>query len=251
MNRSRYWAIVPAAGIGKRMGAEVPKQYLPLAGKTVIEHTLHRLSQNPQISEIIVVLAKDDPYWPELKLDWVATSLSTVIGGNERCDSELNGMQSLNKKAEKDDWVLVHDAARPCIRLNDVRNLITACEQQEASISGAILGMPVKDSMKQSDEALCVEHSLAREHIWHALTPQMFRFRDLETSLSSALNKGLQITDEAMAMESAGFKTKLVQGHSDNIKITNPEDLALAEFYLQQQSLNGVSGFDDGMSDGG
>lgn len=251
MSRKRYWAIVPAAGIGRRMGSDVPKQYLPLLGQSVIEHTLQRLSQVTPISEIVVVLAKDDPYWPELRLEGIATSVVTVVGGDERCDSVLNGLQALHNKAEEHDWVLVHDAARPCVRPEDIQQLIRHCEATDFASQGAILAMPVRDTMKQSDEQACIAHSLQREHIWHALTPQMFPVTTLRKALTAALASGVTVTDEAMAMEAAGYRACLVQGHSDNIKITNPEDLALAEFYLQQQQFHGIAVFDDGMSDGG
>jgi 2-C-methyl-D-erythritol 4-phosphate cytidylyltransferase len=246
-NKTRYWVIVPAAGIGKRMGGDIPKQYLSLAGRSVLEHTLYRLSLHPQIAEIVVVLAERDNYWHKLNMDWVARPVRTVIGGDERCHSVLNGLSSIKERAADDDWVLVHDAARPCIRPDDIERLITDCHGN----SGGLLGMPVKDTMKQVDTEQRIMATLHREQIWHALTPQMFRYRDLFQALSSALKQGELVTDEAMAMEMAGYNPIMVAGSSDNIKITHPDDLKLAEFYLEQQRLQGIAVFDDGMDDGG
>jgi len=246
-SKARYWVIVPAAGIGKRMGGDIPKQYLSLAGRSVLEHALYRLSLHPLIAEIVVVLAADDPYWNKLRLDWVARPIRTVVGGNERCHSVLNGLASIKNRVADKDWVLVHDAARPCIRPSDIEALIAECQDQ----AGGILGMPVKDTMKQVGQDQRINTSLAREHIWHALTPQLFRYQDLFAALTTALEQNQLVTDEAMAMERAGFQPKMVSGSSDNIKITHPDDLALAEFYLNQQRRQGIGVFDDGMDDGG
>ncbi len=246
-NKARYWVIVPAAGIGKRMGGDVPKQYLPLAGRRVIEHTLNRLSQHPFIAEIVVVVSEGDSYWKNIRHDWVSRPVKTVIGGEERCHSVLNGLRSIKNMADAKDWVLVHDAARPCVRPADIEMLISECRNEV----GGLLGLPVKDTMKQVDSDNRIAETLEREQVWHALTPQMFRYEDLLSSLEAVLDKNEMVTDEAMAMERAGFKPKMVSGHADNIKITHPDDLALAEFYLRQQHSQGIAVFDDGMSDGG
>jgi 2-C-methyl-D-erythritol 4-phosphate cytidylyltransferase len=246
-SKVRYWVLVPAAGSGKRMGGDVPKQYLSLAGRSVIEHTLYRLSLHPQIAEIVVVLAEGDSFWERLHLDWVSRPVRTVIGGQERCHSVLNGLNYLKDRAADDDWVLIHDAARPCIRPDDIKLLMT--EGQTAT--GALLGMPVKDTMKQVNSDNLVTSTLKREHVWHALTPQMFHYRDLVVALTTALEQNTLVTDEASAMELAGFKPKMIAGSADNIKITHPDDLALAEFYLAQQRRRGIGVYDDGMDDGG
>jgi len=244
----RYWAIVPAAGLGRRMRADIPKQYLPLAGRTVLEHTLQRLSLHPLIAEIIVVISEDDTLWQNLHLDWVAKPVKTVIGGDERCHSVLNGLQVLAQRADDDDWVLVHDAARPCLRPDDIEQLIVKCRDDV----GGLLAVPVRDTMKQSDPHGLSECTVERNNLWHALTPQMFRLGVLRQALTDALNKQQLVTDEAMAMELAGHKPRLVEGHGDNIKITRPDDLALAAFYLQQQrEYEGIGVYDDGMVDGG
>jgi 2-C-methyl-D-erythritol 4-phosphate cytidylyltransferase len=246
-SRERYWVIIPAAGIGKRMRSDTPKQYLPLAGRSVLEHTLHRLSSHPMIAEIVVVIAQDDDYWHKLKLDWVAKPVSTVIGGDERCFSVLNGLQYLSQRAETSDWVMVHDAARPCIRPGDINLLISQCQGTD----GGLLATQVRDTMKLSDANGQVAKTVDRNNLWHALTPQMFRYANLKNALENAIKAKQLVTDEAMAMEATGIKPKLVAGHADNIKITQPEDLALAAFYLQQQFDQGVGVFDDGMADGG
>lgn len=243
----RYWVIVPAAGIGKRMGGDVPKQYLPLAGYSVIEHTLHRLSLHPLVEEIVVVLSEKDTYWDKLRLSWISKPVRTVMGGDERCHSVLNGLKSLKERAADNDWVLVHDAARPCIRPGDIESLISECQNE----AGGLLGMPVKDTMKQVDETHKITSTLKRDHIWHALTPQMFRYKDLVLALSNLLDRNELVTDEAMAMEQTGCQPKMVCGHADNIKITHPDDLALAEFYLEQQQRQGIAVFNSDLDDGG
>ena len=230
------------------MRADIPKQYLPLAGRTVLEHTLQRLSLHPLIAEIIVVISEGDTLWHNLHLDWVAKPVKTVIGGDERCHSVLNGLQALAKRADDNDWVLVHDAARPCLRPDDIEQLIIKCRDDV----GGLLAIPVRDTMKQSDPHGLCERTVERANLWHALTPQMFRLGLLRQALTDALNKQQLVTDEAMAMELAGYKPRLVEGHGDNIKITRPEDLALAAFFLQQQrEFEGIGVFDDGMVDGG
>jgi 2-C-methyl-D-erythritol 4-phosphate cytidylyltransferase len=246
--RTRYWVIVPAAGSGRRMRSEIPKQYLPLDGRTVLEHALHRLSQHPEITEIIVVLAEDDTLWAKRHIDWVARPITTVVGGKERSDSVLNGLRALASRAHENDWVLVHDAARPCVRAGDIQLLINQCRRDEI---GGLLAMPVRDTMKQADAAGRSEKTIARDQLWHALTPQMFRYGKLMHALELVQQQGVIVTDEAMAMELAGMHARLVEGHGDNIKITRPEDLSLAAFYIREQGEQGINLFDDGMEDGG
>lgn len=248
LEKTRFWVVIPAAGIGRRMRSEVPKQYLPLDGHSVLEHSLHRISLHPAIAEIVVALAKDDPYWEKQHLDWVARPVTTVVGGKERSDSVLSGLRALTNRAQDNDWVLVHDAARPCVRVGDIQLLINQCRTDEV---GGLLAIPVRDTMKLADTSGQVAKTVARDQLWHALTPQMFRFGKLMQALEQAQQKGLTVTDEAMAMELAGLKPKLVEGHADNIKITRPEDLSLAAFYLREQGEQGLYLFDDGMEDGG
>ncbi len=228
-NKTTYWAVVPAAGVGRRMGSDIPKQYLSLNGRQVIEHTLQRLLDHPLIEQTLVALSPNDAWWPATAYANHAGVIA-VDGGAERCHSVLNALHRLSEMAADHDWVLVHDAARPCLRVGDIDRLI---EQLNDHPVGGILGMPVRDTMKRADADGQITETVCREGLWHAFTPQMFRLGALREALSQALEQGLQVTDEASAIELAGDSPKLVEGHPDNIKITRPEDLALAAFYLQ------------------
>jgi len=224
------WAVVPAAGAGRRMSANIPKQYLPLGEKTVLEHTLDTLLACRQLAGVVVVLSAGDGYWPDLQARYSSQPLEVVTGGAERCHSVLNGLTHLAGKAAADDWVLVHDAARPCVRLTDIDTLISTLA---ATSHGGLLGVPVADTMKQVDGADRVTATVAREGLWHAYTPQMFRLGSLRAALQQAIDNDLLVTDEASAMELAGVQPRMVQGQRDNIKITVAADLELAAFYLQ------------------
>lgn len=225
-----YWIIVPAAGVGARMGAGCPKQYLPLFGKTVLENTLERLLALPNIAGIYLVLGANDTFWNNLPLAQ-DIRIHCVLGGIERCDSVLNALEILQGKASTDDWVLVHDAARPCIHPQSVTHLI---DQVKSHPIGGILGVPVSDTLKQVVDSII--HSTAdRRQLWQAQTPQMFRFGLLRECLQRALAEKKVITDESSALECYGYHPLMVQGRSDNIKITRPEDLAIAAMLLQQQ----------------
>lgn len=233
----KFWAVIPAAGVGARMGGNRPKQYLPLAGKTVIEHSLERLLNHPLISGAIVAISHADEYWPELASQIKQQQnkpLQTAPGGLERCDSVLNALQALLVRADKNDWVLVHDAARPCVREGDINRLIEYCKDHPV---GGILAVPVKDTIKQSagsGETNNIATTIDRSLLWHAQTPQMFRLGMLHDVLTQALAANVVMTDDASALEWSGRTPLLVEGHGDNIKITNPEDLPLAEFYFSQ-----------------
>ena len=224
------WAVVPAAGAGRRMSANIPKQYLPLGEKTVLEHTLDTLLACRQLAGVVVVLSRDDGYWPDLQERYSSQPLEVVTGGAERCHSVLNGLNHLAGKVDAEDWVLVHDAARPCVRLTDIDTLINTLS---ASLHGGLLGVPVADTMKQVDSDDRVTATVAREGLWHAYTPQMFRIGRLRAALQHAIDNDLLVTDEASAMELAGHQPRMVRGQRDNIKITVPSDLELAAFYLQ------------------
>ncbi len=227
----RFWAVVPAAGVGKRMGRQIPKQYLPLGDRLVIEHTLTHLALHPKINKIVVAIGANDSYWKNITHPDTADVVA-VVGGEERCDSVFNGLQALRSEAAADDWVLVHDAARPCLRVADVENLITTLRDHPV---GGILGLPVADTMKRSDATGLIVETVSRVLLWRALTPQMFRFGLLYDALLNARGSDATITDEASAIEWAGFSPRMVEGHADNIKITRPQDLSLAALYLQQQ----------------
>jgi 2-C-methyl-D-erythritol 4-phosphate cytidylyltransferase len=222
------WAVVPAAGVGRRMGVAVPKQYLELQGRPVIEHTLERLMGHPDIAGVYVAVAEDDERWENTAYAG-HPEIVRVKGGAERCHSVLNALALLRRSADPDDWVLVHDAARPCLRREDVDTLLEKLRDHPV---GGILGVPAHDTMKRTDEKGAVLETVARECLWHAFTPQMFRLGMLQQALQSALEKGVVVTDDAAAMELAGHQPLMIQGHADNIKITRPEDLALASYYL-------------------
>lgn len=224
--------MIPAAGVGKRMGENIPKQYLKLNDKTIIEHTLSVFEQHDAISEVVVSISDGDEYWADLNLS-LSKPLHVADGGKERCDSVLNGLMFLENIATDDDWVLVHDAARPCLRQEDLSFLIESLENSEV---GGILAVPVRDTMKRSLDNNQIKETVERESLWHALTPQMFRYSILKNALESALSNNEVVTDEASAIELLGEQPILVEGHADNFKITHPEDLALASFFLQNRN---------------
>jgi 2-C-methyl-D-erythritol 4-phosphate cytidylyltransferase len=211
------------------MGGDRPKQYLPLAGRSVITHSLDRLLDHPAISGAVVALSENDQYWPELGYTH-AKPLRRAAGGAERCDSVLNALAVLKENAHDDDWVLVHDAARPCLRAADIDRLLHACQHHAI---GGILAVPVKDTIKQGDGEGHIVATVDRSALWHAQTPQMFRLGQLYDALQQALAAKAIITDEASALEWLGHSPLLIEGHADNLKITRPEDLPLAEFYLK------------------
>ena len=223
------WAVVPAAGVGKRMQADRPKQYLALAGKTVIEHTLERLLSSGSFQAVAVAISAEDPYWPQLAIA-KHPQIITAPGGKERADSVLSALKSLPASAQDQDWVLVHDAARPCLTTSDIHQLIA---QLKTDAVGGILALASHDTLKQvTGESITA--SVDRKQIWRALTPQMFRIGMLRDALQAAEGNPA-ITDEASALELQGFQPKIVEGRPDNIKITRPEDLALAQFYMEQK----------------
>jgi 2-C-methyl-D-erythritol 4-phosphate cytidylyltransferase len=226
-----YWAIVPAAGIGSRMQADRPKQYLLLHGRPILEHTLMRLAAVPQLAGIVVCLAAHDDYWPRLNLP--SHKIVCVPGGQERADSVRNALDYLHTHAHPQDWVLVHDAARPCVDKNDIQHLIQTVNDHAV---GGLLALPVRDTMKRADSHGHVSATVSREGLWHALTPQMFRIHMLRHALYQAAADGVMVTDDAQALEYCGYHPLLVEGRADNIKITRPQDLALAHLYLQHTS---------------
>jgi len=223
--------VIPAAGVGSRMQADRPKQYLQLHGKTVLEHTISKLAALPACQAIWVAVSPADPYFSALDLP---PMVKRVDGGAERADSVLAGLRAIDATVYP--WTLVHDAARPLVHPADVTRLIEQCL---TTGQGGILASPVRDTMKrghrQADGQSVVEHTVDRQQLWHALTPQLFPTALLRDALQQALAQGVQITDEASAMEWAGHPVQLIPGRADNLKITQPEDLALAAFYLERQ----------------
>ena len=230
-SESKLWAIVPAAGVGRRVGGEIPKQYLDLHGRPLIAWTLKRLLELDELQQVTVAISAEDNYWSDLVIR-NDQRIQTTIGGDERCHSVLNGLEALAGEAADSDWVLVHDAARPCVRIDDIRRLIAAARESE---NGAILAIPVRDTIKKSNDNKEIECTIDRDSLWHALTPQLFKYGELRHALQLALADNFQVTDEASAMEYAGFTPLLVEGASDNIKVTLPEDLALAGFFIRNQ----------------
>jgi len=218
-------AVIPAAGIGQRVGASIPKQYLPLLNQTIIEHSLHPFLEHPEITRVIVSLAKNDQWFSALPIAQ-HPKIETVIGGDERVDSVLAALNKL----DVDDYVLVHDAARPCISSGDINKLI---KQVKSNQQGAILATKVRDTMKRSDAHNNIINTVERENLWHALTPQMFINKELIDAINHSEDL-TKITDEASAFEMLNLPVTIVEGRSDNLKITREEDLMLAAFYLSQ-----------------
>jgi 2-C-methyl-D-erythritol 4-phosphate cytidylyltransferase len=213
------------------MRTDRPKQYLPLLGRPILLHTLERLGRYPRLRGLVVGIAADDAYWPTLTTN-IPNLLTTYIGGAERAQTVLNGLRALEPYASADDWVLVHDAARPCLRHSDIDALLA---DVAGHADGGLLALPLSDTVKRADHNGCSEETVPRTGLWRALTPQVFRLAALRDALETAMAEGIDITDEASAMEFSGARPRLVPGHADNIKITLPEDLALAELYLREQ----------------
>jgi 2-C-methyl-D-erythritol 4-phosphate cytidylyltransferase len=229
----KYWVVVPAAGSSRRMaGAGLPKQYLQLAGRSVIEWALTPFLERPDCERIVVVLAENDRRWRKQSLAR-DPRVVTATGGAERVDSVRAGLRSLAADANDDDWVLVHDAARPCLRATDLSKLIDELADDGV---GGLLGSPVVDTLKRADASDRVQATVSREALWRALTPQMFRFGVLERALRAAAESGAAPTDEAQAVEALGLQPRLVRGFPDNIKITLPEDIERAERLLRSWS---------------
>ncbi len=230
---ANIWAIVPAAGTGTRMQAHLPKQYLQLLGRPVILHTLERLCGYPPMRGVLVGIAPDDDYWHTLSTSHLKKFLGTFAGGPLRAQTVLKGLVALARHARGDDWVMVHDAVRPCIRHVDLDKLATAVG---SSADGALLAIPATDTMKRADDEGKVEETVSRMGLWRALTPQIFRLDALRAALEAALTGNEDITDDSFAMERMGARPRLVEGFPDNIKITRPADLMLAERFLRQQA---------------
>ncbi|MEE9326068.1 MAG: 2-C-methyl-D-erythritol 4-phosphate cytidylyltransferase [Cocleimonas sp.] len=229
------WVIIPAAGVGKRMKSDTPKQYLKINHKTIIEHTLKRFIKHPKVSGVIVALSSEDEYWNDLKIDHTDKPLYTVEGGEERSDTVMNALEYLLvvEKLPEDSWVMVHDAARPCVSDEDINALLVI---RESDCVGGILATPVRDTMKRSQpDSLQIAKTEDRDNLWHALTPQMFRLGELNQALQHCLDKFISISDESSAMEAIGKTPLIVEGSGNNVKITHPEDLQLASWLLTKE----------------
>lgn len=229
INKPKYWVVIPAAGVGLRMGKDKPKQYISIKGKTILEHTLHCFLQRQDIEAIVVTISKEDEYFSKLSLS-KDKKIIIAPGGKERFESVFSALSKLRSKADDNDWVLVHDAARPCLSQQAINRLLKKLSGNEV---GGILAMPCKDTMKlASSTANEIEKTLNRDKIWHAQTPQMFRYKKLLLALESTIKKNSIVTDEAMAMELSGYKPSLINGNPENIKITHIDDLKHANLYL-------------------
>jgi 2-C-methyl-D-erythritol 4-phosphate cytidylyltransferase len=217
-----FWAVIPAAGIGSRMRADRPKQYLTLAGRTILEHTLACFLDHPGLKGVVVSLAEDDPFWPHLSCSR-DPRIHRAPGGSERADSVFNALLCLVELgASEDDWVLVHDAARPNLARSDLDNLLAVLADDPV---GGLLAVPARDTLKRAGPDGRVRETVDRSVIWQAYTPQMFRLAPLQHALADARVAGVAVTDEASAMEWAGLAPRLVEGRADNLKVTRPEDL--------------------------
>lgn len=221
-----FSVIIPAAGIGSRMRADRPKQYLLLAGRALIEHTLDCFLDHPGLQKLVVCIAADDPWWPQLPCA-NHPLIQRAAGGAERADSVLNGLRVLLESgASSADWVLVHDAARPNLARTDLDRLLAELADDTV---GGLLAVPARDTLKRANSDGRVQETVDRSVIWQAYTPQMFRLGALRNALGDALAAGAQVTDESSAMEFAGFAPRLVEGRADNLKVTRPEDLQWLE----------------------
>lgn len=223
-------AVVPAAGFGRRMQTECPKQYLSIGNKTILEHAVEALLVNSRVQRVIIAVSAGDSRFQQLPLAQ-HPQITVVEGGAERADSVLAGLRETGDTP----WVLVHDAARPCLHQDDLNRLLTLAESSRV---GGILAAPVRDTMKRAEPGTtAIAHTVDRTDLWHALTPQFFPRELLTDCLTRALNEGATITDEASALEYCGYHPQLIAGRADNIKVTRPEDLQLAEFYLTRSRL--------------
>lgn len=228
------WAVIPAAGTGKRFGADRPKQYLPLAGRPMLARVLDLFLGTPSVDGLVVALAARDAKWPRMKPGHPVKPLVTAIGGANRAASVVAALEAISDRVAADDWVLVHDAARPCLAPADLERMVSELREDPV---GGILAASVVDTLKRADGSGRVETTVARDGLWHAQTPQMFRYGLLERALDEAIKDDVAVTDEAMAMERAGFSPRLVAAREANLKVTRPEDLMLAEAVLAARGM--------------
>ena len=224
----RRWAVVPAAGHGSRFGGALPKQYTPLLGLPMLSWSLQSLLDDATVVGVMVAVAADDALWPNLP-ESSTERVYTCSGGSRRDLSVCNALQALAGRAAERDWVLVHDAARPCLRQADLDRLYIELDGDPV---GGLLAVPVSDTLKRAGPEQRVHGTVRREELWHALTPQMFRYGLLHRALCLCIERERIVTDEASAIEMLGLEPRLVRGHADNIKVTNAEDAALAAAIL-------------------
>jgi 2-C-methyl-D-erythritol 4-phosphate cytidylyltransferase len=229
--------VIPAAGLGSRMGGGPPKQYLALAGATVLEHSLGALLAQRRLAGVAVALHPQDRQAAQLTC-FADSRVITVVGGAERSDSVAAALEALSQAADPGDWVLVHDAARPCVEQRDIERLL---DRVIADGIGGILAEPLVDTVKRADAGGRVLETLDRSCLWRAQTPQMFRLGELRDALRKAAAEGARVTDEASAMERAGLPVQLVAGSRRNLKITVPADLSLAAWYMAHPDSEAIA----------
>jgi 2-C-methyl-D-erythritol 4-phosphate cytidylyltransferase len=226
----RYGLVVPAAGSGRRLGASIPKQYQEIAGRSLLEHSLRPFLADVECTQICVAVAADDLRWPELRARLGNSRLVSVWGGAERAHSVRAGLAALEHHLQPNDWVLVHDAARPCVTRTEIDALKAALAEHPI---GGLLAVPLADTLKRAHGAAdAVAETVSREGLWRALTPQMFRYQALCKALDAAVAAGRTPTDEAQAVEWSGLQPLLVRGSTLNIKVTTPADMQLAAALL-------------------
>ena len=226
----KFFALVPAAGHGTRIGDAVPKQYLPLAGKPMMYYSIDALAAVGRIERVFVVLSPEDRHWQQHDWGRGAAKVETIAaGGAHRPESVLNALRALDGRAAKDDWILVHDAARPCIETELVEQFL---DEMGDDPIGGLLAMPVADTLKRAQEGQRVVDTISRVDLWRAQTPQMFRY----DMLRRGLERKPDATDEAQAVEALGHAPRLVRGENLNLKVTFPEDLQLAEMILERRA---------------
>lgn len=241
-NKQEIWAVIPAAGSGTRMGSDIPKQHLTLFNEAIVSISIKKFLGIDAIKGVVVALGEADAYWDKLEIA-KSPKVHTVTGGASRSESVLKALHYLShldeyNHTDVDIWVCVHDAARPCVRQESIVKLIDYCIQHQ---KGAILGVPIADTIKHvvvnenAEQNLGIEKTVNRENLWQAHTPQMFLLRELQPALDYCELDGLRVTDEASAIENVHGEADIVLDRRDNIKVTLPEDIKLAEFILQQQ----------------
>ncbi len=229
-NSTKYWVVIPAAGVGSRMGVDRPKQYISINNKTIIEHTIDCFIHREEIEKIVIAISKKDEFWPTLAIS-NHDKIVTAPGGEERYQSVLNSLQALSGKAENSDWVMVHDAARPCLSQSAIDRLMIELRTHDV---GGILALPCRDTMKRANDTGEIDKTVERDLLWHAQTPQMFKYGKLLSAIEDALKNKIVVTDESMAMERMGFKPMLVHGHQENMKLTHKDDLESLKAYLDR-----------------
>ena len=234
---SKFWLIIPAAGIGSRMQMDKPKQYLQIENKTILEHTVACFLDHPAFEEVYVGLSEQDVYFEQCGLN-LDSGITTYKGGRERADTVLKGLECISDKANPEDWVWVHDAARPCLSKQEIDLLIDELKHTDI---GLVLGVPVSDTLKRVSDSKVLDHrseisvTVDRAGLWRAMTPQIFKYGALRQALEFCRDNNKVVTDEASALENIGKRASMVQGSEQNIKVTLPADIAKAQEFIAKK----------------